>query len=195
MNGEQRTTSEATPRPTRRRFLAGAAAAGALTTGIATTIGRADAQSVTARLVVAEDAPTLEQDDLTGLLIAVTDQGLTDASDTDVATCEGLEDDRIISYQLEISNEDSSETAEATGFAARDNEAIQPERQFIVSDQEPCGDGWLHLMLEQVTESTIEVTETSPSTTSTSIPGFGVGTAVAGVTAATLGAAWRSLRS
>lgn len=186
-------------RPTRRRVLAGTVAAGAAVTGLAgtprATAQRTDAGAeITHRLVVDDDAPTLGNDDFTGLLLTVIDQGTTDASDTDVASCEGLEADRIISYQLELTDErdDSEDVVEATGFAARSNDAIQPGSEYIVNTQEPCGDGYVHLQLEEVTRSSVDV---DTGTTTSPVPGFGAGTVVAGLAAAAIGAAWRSVRS
>ena len=187
---------------TRRRVLAGAAATGATATGVAgvsnaasaQTTGASEGADITVPLVVAEDTPTLGNDDFTGLLLNIVDQGKADASDTDVASCGVLTEDRIISYRLEITDErdDSEELVEATGFAARSNDNVRPDQEFIVSDQESCGDGYVHLLLEEVTESSVDVDAES---TSTPVPGFSVGTAVAGAAVAAVGAAWRSLRS
>ncbi len=184
---------------TRRGVLAATATAGA---GAATGVAGAQSEEteITTSLVIPADTSKLGNDDFTGLLIQVVDQGKTDASDTDVASCDSLEDDRIISYQLALTDErdDSEETVEATGFASRSNDNVRPDQEFIVSNQDECGDGYLDLSLEEVTRSGIEVDTESTSTaasTSTSVPGFSVATAVAGVTAAAAGAVWRSVRS
>jgi PGF-CTERM protein len=184
---------------TRRSVLAATATAGA---GAATGVAGAQSEEteITTSLVIPADTSKLGNDDFTGLLIQVVDQGKTDASDTDVASCDSIEDDRIISYQLALTDErdDSEETVEATGFASRSNDNVRPDQEFIVSNQDECGDGYLDLSLEEVTRSGIEVDTESTSTaasTSTSVPGFSVATAVAGVTAAAAGAVWRSVHS
>ncbi|AUV83202.1 hypothetical protein C2R22_17405 [Salinigranum rubrum] len=186
---------------TRRGVLAATAAAGV---GAATGVAGAQSEGaeITTSLVVPDDTSKLGNDDFTGLLLQVIDQGKTDASDTDVASCDSLEADRIISYQLALTDErdDTEESVEATGFASRSNDNVRPDQEFIVSNQEACGDGYLDLSLEEVTRSGIDVgtesTSTStPTSTSTSMPGFGAATAVAGVTVAAAGAVWRSIRS
>lgn len=203
-------TGEASSDWTRRRVLAGAASTGAVATGLAGASGAVTAQTtettettetdegadITVSLVVPESTSTLGNDDVTGLLLQVVDQGKTDASDTDVASCGVLEADRIISYQVEITDErdDTEEVVEATGFAARSNDNVRPDQEFIVSSQESCGDGYVHLQLEEVTRSSVDV-DSDAESTPTAVPGFGAGTAVAGVAAAAVGAAWRSLRS
>jgi PGF-CTERM protein len=205
MQVERRTSADVEScTSTHRGFLVGAVTAGGVAagvTGVSTqtataqaTTGASEGAEITAPLVVPEDAPTLGNDDFTGLLLTVIDQGKTDASDTDVASCEGLEADRIISYQLELTDErdDSEDVVEATGFAARSNDAIQPGSEYIVNTQEPCGDGYRHLALEAVTRSSVDV---DTETTSAPVPGFGAGTAVAGLAAAAIGAAWQSVRS
>jgi hypothetical protein len=186
---------------TRRRLLGSVAAAGVTLAGAAgastrtaTAQATTEGADVTAPLVVPADAPTLGNDDFTGLLLQVVDQGTTDASDTDVASCDALDADRVISYRLELTDErdDTEELVEATGFAARSNDTVRPDREFVVSGQESCVDDYRRLSLEEVTRSSVDV---DTETTSTPVPGFGAGTALAGVAATVAGAAWRAVRS
>lgn len=197
MTGETGVDRESEPEPesvTRRRFLRGTAAAGAVL-GAPGFAAAQDESEVTTNVAVQNTAPKFDHPDYLGLFVQITGYD-REVETTGVGSCGFLDADaEVAGFDAHIIDRisDDNRSAEATVFAADGNDTVSPGKLFVVNDQTQCEGGYVALSLEEIGASSIDVRTTEGNGgTGEPIPGFGIGAGLVGLGAAALGLARRT---
>jgi PGF-CTERM protein len=184
----------------RRAFIAGSAGTAATAAIPGTAFGQNnsggdDIEPVFTDVAISTTVPTLDRDDYTGLFMQVVNVEATEGIDTGVTSCDILASDaEIMAYETRLIDriEGDRQSTSAIIYVEEGNQEVHEGKLFVIDSQRPCQDDFISLRLERVGAVQIgpEDGETGSST-----PGFGVGTAVVGLGAASLVALRRRLQT
>jgi PGF-CTERM protein len=185
----------------RRAFIAG----GAGTTATAAVPGIAlgqnnsngdDIEPVFTDVAISTTVPTLSGDDYTGLFMQVVNVEATEGIDVGVESCDILASDaEIMAYETRLIDriEGDRQSTSAIIYVEEGNEEVHEGKLFVVDSQRPCPENFLALRLERVGAG--QITDVDEGETGSSTPGFGVGTGIVGLGAASLLALARRLQT
>jgi hypothetical protein len=188
-------------------LLGGAGVVGAQENGTATTAGDGGGEgggdTALARAAIRSDAPTFQQEGFNGLFLQIE---RTDATtrEPDVSGCPFVEGDQPVATfnaYLITRIDDANRSEQVAVYANADTTEIAPGKLFVVNSAQECGGagGLTQLRLERVGAAQINPDVAADNgtadggTTSGSIPGFGVTTALGGLVGAGA-AAYRARR-
>lgn len=184
----------------RRAFIAGGAgtAATAAVPGIA--LGQNDSdgddiEPVFTDVAISTTVPTLSGDDYTGLFVQVVTVEATEGIDVGVESCDILASDaEIMAYETRLIDriEEDRQSTSAIIYVEEGNEEVHEGKLFVIDSQRSCPENFMALRLERIGASVIDADDGQTGSTT---PGFGVGTAVVGLGAASLVALRRRLRT
>lgn len=196
----ERQQSERNRRCSRRRFVAGSAGVAAATLRPAAVRAQnGDAiEPVLTDAAISATVPTLDRDDYTGLFVQVVTVESTAELDIGADACGFLDaDEELVAYETRLIDriEGDRLSTSAILYASAGNENIHEGKLFVVNSQEACSDEFVWLTLEQIGAGRIGdgSADRTPGETGSRTPGFGVGTALVGLGAASLVALRRAL--
>ena len=179
MNGDCSRDVDSDRTLSRRRLLAGTAAAGtaALTPAFADSAAAQsgdDEEAATPSAAVQNTAPTFGNPDYTGLFVQVSGYN-RDADSQGVGSCGFVEsEDSVTGYDAEmIDTYNENHQSESIVLFAVTQNSVQPGKLFVVNQQSSCGGGYVNLQLEEVGSSSIETPGSTESGSGSAIPGFG----------------------
>lgn len=180
MNSDRSRDADSDRTLTRRRLLAGTAAAGtaALTPAFAeTAAAQSDdpTENKTPPAAIQNTAPTFGNSDYVGLFIQISGFN-RDADRQGVGSCEFVQsEDSVTGYDAEIIDtyNDDHQSESIVMFAVT-QAPIQPGKLYVINGQSSCSGGYVNVQLEEVGSSSIETPGSGGSGGSGSaIPGFG----------------------
>jgi len=175
----------------RRAFITGSAgtAATAVVPGTALAQNTSDGDNIEpvfTDVAISTTVPTLSGDDYTGLFMQVVNVEATEGIDVGVASCDILASDaEIMAYETRLIDriEGDRQSTSAIIYVEEGNEEVHEGKLFVIDSQRTCPENFISLRLERV--GAVQIGPEDEETGSTT-PGFGVGTAVAGLGAASL---------
>jgi hypothetical protein len=190
MHSESRHQATEDESLTRRRFVRGAAAAA---TAAPLAAGSASAQEgKVQKAALPNTAPKFGSSNYAGMFVKITGYD-RDAEMESVGACDFVgRDEDLSAYAATLVDRQGSEreSGETTLYGVTSTDAFDAGKVFVVNDTQSCPNAYTTVMLEEVDESSIEVStgEEGGTGTSSSVPGFGlfagalgVGTAAAAV--------------
>jgi PGF-CTERM protein len=190
-SGEQQRPASTRRSLSRRGFIAGSA--GAASTAVVPGIAAAqndsngdDIEPVFTDVAISATVPTLSGDDYTGLFMQVVNVEATEGIDVGVESCDILASDaEIMAYETRLIDriEGDRQSTSAIVYVEEGNEEVHEGKLFVIDSQRSCPENFVSLRLERIGAGVIE---TDDGETGSSTPGFGVGTAVVGLGAASL---------
>ena len=145
-----------------------------------------DIEPVFTDVAISTTVPTLSGDDYTGLFMQVVNVEATENIDIGVASCDILADDaEIMAYETRLIDriEEDRQSTSAIIYVEEGNEEVHEGKLFVIDSQRPCPENFMALRLERV--GAVQIGPEDGQTGSTT-PGFGVGTAIVGLGAASL---------
>jgi len=156
-----------------------------------------DVEPVFTDAAISSTVPTLDRDDYTGLFVQIVKLEADEEINVGVEACELLSSsDETVAYETRFIDriEGDRLSTSAILYADEANEEIHDGKLFVVNDQEACSEDreFISLNLEQIGAGEIgEVTSEDEEPAADggqtdTTPGFGFGTAVVSLGAATL---------
>lgn len=194
---DQRRSTPASQSLSRRGFVAGGVGAAATAIAPGTVVAQndgGDSEPVFTDAAISSTVPTLDRDDYTGLFVQVVREEADEAINVGVEACEFLgSSEATVAYETRFIDriEGDRRSTSAILYADEGNEDIHEGKLFVVNTQEACSEDFISLNLEQIGARRIgelagDDEGGNDGETETTTPGFGIGTALLGLGAASL---------
>ncbi len=172
----------------RRAFIAGSTTTAATAVVPGTALAQNDSgdgiEPVFTDVAISTTVPMLSGDDYTGLFMQVVNVEAEGDIDIGVDACEILEGE-IMAYETRLIDriEEDRQSTSAIIYVERGNEEVHEGKLFVIDSQRSCPEDFVSLRLERIGAGVIDADDGETGSTT---PGFGVGTAVVGLGAASL---------